>query len=98
MAQTVLHEPSFLRAPQEAVIRRAALAALTALVVLLVIGADNRIVLTVLPSFAALVALVVDAFNLRRAERGQAPLAHRWCAAILGASVLASALVVFSAT
>ena len=83
---------------QARLIWRSILASATALAVLALAGAQSEITLTVLPGVAGIVGLAVDEYNLHRTGSGQAPLAHGWCAAILGFSVLVVALVVFSAT
>lgn len=98
MAQSVLRPPTAFSHPQSRLVRRALIAALTALAALIALGAQNQITLSVVPLAAGAVGLSLDEYNLHRLAMGRSALWHGWCAAILGSAVLVVALVVFSAT
>ena len=87
-----------IRPQQVAVARRAAILALTALLVLLLAGYANQTALTVVPAVAGATGLAVDELNLRRISQGRSPIAHGWCAVMIGAAVFVAVVLVMTAT
>lgn len=92
MAQVVI------RPQQVAVLRRAVILTLTSLLVLLLAGFQNQIALTVVPAVAGVAGLTVDELNLRRTSQGRPPIAHGWCAVMIGTAVFVAVELVMTAT
>ncbi|MDO9352315.1 MAG: hypothetical protein Q7T55_01380 [Solirubrobacteraceae bacterium] len=98
MAQPALRPPDLTGSLPGHAISLATLAGLTALCMLVLVGARNSITLSVVPGVAALMPLSLDSYNARRLDSRGSLLHRRVWTALLGSAVLVAALVVFSAT